>query len=499
MSAKTLFLGFDGADPAYMDAMIAEGELPAFKQIRDNSAVHNITNDPAMGAAQFWSSASIGAGPAHHGHYFYMQFKPDTYDVVPNHDSSLPEITPFWNVLDAEGYRVAVIDWHRMLPAPMSHGILTDNWLGHDPLTAPVWSPKSIEAECAKYFSGDPIAGGFACRPRETAEALNHYLFHLFNRIDAKAAFCADQLKSSNWDLFIGCFSEAHDVGHYFYHLCDPAHEYYDAEIAALVKDPLRECYRRLDVNIAKMIDAAGTNANVFAYGGPGMETFISANGAMDEMIRRIDLGVGAPLSTAETAKKTYHSLIPKRLRWALAPLARAVRRKVAVSDFVKRRFFSIPYNDNAGAVRINVKGREKHGVIERGAEYDAAVAHIISAAKTFRNADTGRPLIKRAYCVPHVYDGPYIDHLPDIYLEWDRTDTPHDIRKIVSDQYGEIDINEDHRSGDHNDTGFFWAPPAMTNRPLERPEEITAPVVAAVKTEPVTKMARRESVLSGS
>ncbi len=493
MPAKTLFLGFDGADPAFIDAMIAEGDLPAFKQIRDQSGIHNIVNDPGMGAAQFWNSASIGAGPAHHGHYFYMQFKPDTYDIIPNHNSSLPDITPFWNVLDAEGFRVAVIDWHRVSPKPMNNGLLIDNWLGHDPLTPTVWFPQSYQAECAKYFTGDPIAGGFASRPRETPEELNDYLFHLLKRIDAKASFCVDQMHSRDWDLFIGCFSEVHDVGHYFFHLCDPSHEHYDASLAVAVKNPLRNCYRRLDANIAKLIDAAGSDATLFAYGGPGMEKFISANGAMDEMIRRIDLGVGAPLSTAEAAKKTYHSLMPKRLRWALAPLARAVRRKVSVSDFAKRRFFAIPYNDNAGAVRINVKGREKFGVIEPGAEYDAVVQEIIDAAMTFKNADTGRRLVKQAICVPHLYDGPYIDHLPDIYLEWDRTGAPRDIRRVASEKYGEIEITSIHRTGDHNDTGFFWAPAGMTDQPLRRPDEVTAPVIAAVKAGSGTLTAHRE------
>ncbi|GEM_PF-2013803 len=481
MPAKILFFGFDGADPALIDDMIAAGELPAFSRIRDASAIHAITNDPGMGAAQFWTSASIGAGPGYHGHYFYMQFKPETYDILPNHESSLPHITPFWNELDREGYKVAVIDWHRMAPKPMANGLLIDNWLGHDPLTGAVFFPPSMEAECAEYFTGDPIAGGFACKPRKTADDLNEYLFHLYNRIDVKASFCTDQLRQKDWDLFIACFSDAHDVGHYFYNLCDPLHENYDHELAAQVKEPLRACYRRIDAQLEKMIEAAGPDAKLIVYGGPGMETFISANGAMDEMMRRIDLGAGAPLSGAEAAKRTYHSLIPKKLRWTLTPLARAVRRKVVVNDFAKRRFFAIPHNDNAGAVRINVHGREKHGRVARGAEFDAVVAEISAGVKSFRNAETGRPLVKQVVCVPHLYDGPYIDVLPDLYVEWDRSETLHDIRKIVSDQFGEIEFPSPQRNGDHNNTGFFWAPADSAPERVSRPEEITAPVIGMV------------------
>ena len=482
MAAKILFLGFDGADPAFIDRMIADGELPAFKRARDGAETHAIENDPGMGAAQFWNSASIGAGPGWHGHYFYMQFKPDTYDIIPNHESTLPDITPFWNRLDAEGFRIAVIDWHRMMPKPMANGAIIDNWLNHDPLTQARWLPPSLAAEAERYFKSDPIGGGFAVVPRETPEALNDYLFHLFNRAGAKVGFCAEQLREKEWDLFIACFGEAHDVGHYLYEIDDERHERHDRDIAAEVKTPLRETYRRLDAAVAKLIEAAGPDARVFVFGGPGMEPLISANLALDEMMRRIDLGAGAPLSAAETAKRSYHRFMPQRLRWALAPLARAVRRRVARKDFARRRFFAVPHNDNAGAIRINLKGREKYGAVAPGADYGGVVEEIREALATFVNPDTGRKLVKRVVCVRDEFDGPYRDVLPDLFVEWDRAGTPQNFRKAVSKKFGEIGIEPTLRTGDHNPTGFFWGPKGAAGKSVLRPGDIAAPVMKAVR-----------------
>ena len=482
MTVKNLFLGFDGADRAFIDAMIADGELPAFKRLRDISAVHHIENDPAMGAAQFWNSASIGEGPGHHGHHFYMQFKPDTYDVVPNHDSSLPDITPFWNTLDAEGYAIAVVDWHRMMAKPLVNGVIADNWLGHDPLTPTIWFPQSLENDAARFFKGDAIGGGFGSAPRDTIEKLQEYMDCIFNRIAVKTQFCIEQMASQDWDLFISCFSDAHDVGHYFYHLEDENHELYDKKTAAQIKKPLSDCYRRIDKAVGELIDAAGPDARVFTYGGPGMELFVSANGAMEEMMRRIDVGVEAPLSAPEKAKKTYHALIPKKFRWALAPLARVVRRHVAKSDFASRRFFAVPHNDNSGAVRINVKGRERYGIINRGQEYDAVVREITEGVSSFVNPETGQPIVKRVVCVPYGFDGPNLDVLPDLFIEWDRTNTPRTPRKIVSEKFGEIDIAPESRTGDHSPTGFFWSTASSATGEISRPKDITAPVVKAVR-----------------
>lgn len=482
MAAKTLFFGFDGADHAYMENMMAEGELPAFQRLKESSRVFNFDNAPALGAANFWNAASIGKGPGHHGHYFYMQFKPETYDIVPNHETVLPDITPFWNKLDKEGYAVGVIDWHRLQAKPMRNGLLIDNWMGHDPLTHPIFFPKSAEDEARRYFNGDTAAGGFACRKRETAEDLNAYLETLLKRIETKSAYTAELLTNRDWDLFIACFAEAHDVGHYYYHFDDPDHERYDPIIARDVREPLRQCYRALDRAVAKIIDSAGQEVRAFVFGGPGMEMLVSANELFDEMLRRIDLGVGAPRSGAETARESYRSLIPLNLRRKMAPLARAVRRRVANHEYARRRFFAVPNNDNAGSVRINVKGREKHGVVERGADYDAVVQEITDALATFKNPDTGLPLVKRVVRVSHEFEGPYLDLLPDLFVEWNREGAPRNYRTVWSEKYGEIDNKDVVRTGDHNLSGFYWAPGDYDGAPITLPEHITAPVIASVR-----------------
>ncbi|MEX6632088.1 alkaline phosphatase family protein [Hyphococcus lacteus] len=483
MSARNLFFGFDGSNPVLVDQMITEGELPTFKKIRDAASVHAIENDPGMGAGQFWSSASIGADPSYHGRYFYLQFNPSTYDIVPNHETELPGVAPFWHTLDDAGYKVAIVDWHRMYAKPLKNGILVDNWLGHDPLTDTQWFPPTLSEKGKKYFTGDTIGGGFAARARHSEKDFRDYLTQTFKRIEAKTDFCVDQIASNHWDLFVACYSDTHDIGHYFYFLEDENHELYDAALAERLHNPLRQTYREQDRAIARIIEQAGPDANIFVFGGPGMETLISANNALEEMLRRIDLGVEAPASTAEVAKNTYRNILPQAIRRRIAPFARKVRQRVANSEYQRRKFFSVPHNDNAGAIRINVKGREKYGIVTKGQEYDALVKEITAALATFRNPETGRAIVKKVVSIDREFDGPYRDLLPDLFVEWDRTDTARDFRKIVSDEYGEIPLKSVLRNGDHNAHGFFWMPSTAPDDTYTRPGDISAPVLDAVRT----------------
>lgn len=480
MPVKTLVLGLDGADHRMIGEMIGAGELPNFQRLRDASMAYEVENDPGQGNVQFWTSAAIGGGPAQHGHYFYMQFDPETYDIVLDHDLGLPEVTPFWETADQEGYKAAVVDWYEMPVKPLKNGVVLHRWFAHEPLTHSVFHPPEMAAAAARYAESDPIAEGFASQPREGAEALVEFFDRLLSRIPIKASFYADQMRDENWDLYVACFSEAHNAGHYYIQYEDEDHALYDPALADVLRHPLRRCYRELDKAIGKVIDAAGPNAKVFLLGGPAMGRFISANSALGEIARRVDLGWNAPLTGAETAKKTYHSLISPALRRRLAPIVRLVRRKVASNDYKSRRFFEVPHNDNSGAIRINLKGREKYGTVSPGAEYDALIAEITAGVSSFRNPQTGRSIVKRVIDA-RGFDGPYRDMLPDLFIEWDRTDTYGDFTHLASETFGEVSLPAQSRTGDHEPCGFFWSARSNLAAPA-RPEDVTAHILNSVR-----------------
>jgi predicted AlkP superfamily phosphohydrolase/phosphomutase len=57
------------------------------------------------------------------------------------------------------------------------------------------------------------------------------------------------------------------------------------------------------------------------------------------------------------------------------------------------RKYFRLPHNQNAGAIRINLAGREPNGLVS-AAEYDDVCAELIAQLREVTNVDTGRPLL---------------------------------------------------------------------------------------------------------
>lgn len=486
MGCKTLLFGFDGLDDQQLEDLIEEGLLPNFKALREESRIAKLGIYHGMGAGAFWASAATGVTPGEHGRYFFLQFNPKTYDVAPFHESHSYRRRPFWEDLDEDGRRVAILDWHRAPFGKLRNGIMVDNWLGHDSPSGLQTSPSGLAAQILDEYGHDPIAGGYANYGFSSIEDHRNFTQGAIKRIEFKTRLAIDKLTEEDWDCFAPCFTELHDLGHYYAYLSYERHADFNAEMRAAIGDPLRECYLVLDRSIGEIRKAAGDNVIVMMLGGPGMEPLVSANGAMDEIALKLDLGVSPPVTGGQAARSTYRSFIPPSVRIRLAPWARRARQIFADHDYKKRRFFAVPHNDNAGCIRINVKGRERYGAVAPGAEYDAVLEEVKEGLLALRNADTGAPAVSNVSFARDHLKGAYVDDLPDIFVEWDRTHNNGNFKALTSERTGLIKIPPHLRNGDHTRRGLFWSTggddPIFNGEGEHMPHETTQAVLASLR-----------------
>jgi predicted AlkP superfamily phosphohydrolase/phosphomutase len=111
--------------------------------------------------------------------------------------------------------------------------------------------------------------------------------------------------------------------------------------------------------------------------------------------------------------------------------------------------------NGATGGIRVNLEGREGAGIV-KPSEYDALLDAITSDMMEIVNEETGRPLVSKIYRAREIYEGPYVDRMPDLLVEWNR-DAP--IRRVASPKIGSVpDPMPSVRSGDHRPEGLFAA-----------------------------------------
>ena len=455
---------------------MASGDLPVLRRLVDCGQSTLIENFAGFGNGVFWPAFATGGSPADYGRYFWRQIRTGSYEIERFDDETQIKQRPFWGALDDAGKKVAVIDAVRAPLAHIHHGIEVSDWFAHDRISVARSSPPDLIDKVIAEYGDDPFDGTAFDTNRSSAEcwALTD---RLEERIGTKMRLLTRLLTEESWDLFMPVFGEPHDVGHHCWHLHDPQHAGFDAEMFEQRGDPILRIYKVLDEAMGRLIEAAGPDARIFVVTGPGMQPNDTANHLLDPILRRLEAGPkAATAAKVDRIGSLYELLLPKAVRRLLSPLAQISRRKVNQADYASRKFFVVPHNANAGAIRINLVGREPQGKVHRGAEYDQVCADLTRDLLEIRNADSGGPLVSRVIRVDQVVSGPYLDDMPDLLVEWHR---PGAIRAARSEKIGEVYVPSPFtRTGDHTPFGLFATSSPAKNLPDKLAPSEIAPLI---------------------
>ena len=134
----------------------------------------------------------------------------------------------------------------------------------------------------------------------------------------------------------------------------------------------------------------------------------------------------GGPLPAGDGAAGAIWRLraaIPPQARGALAralpdraALELTARLELRGVDWSQTRAFAHPA-DNQGYVRLNLRGRERDGIVEPG-EADELLARIAAGLRTFRDPD-GQPAVAGIERVAEHHPGARCGQLPDLVVRW--------------------------------------------------------------------------------
>ncbi len=483
-ATRVLFIGIDAGDGNLIRKWAGDGYLPHLETLFRTSAWSVTDNPPGLYVGAVWPSFYTGMSPATHARYCYRQLNAGSYDIVPISARDIKG-EPFWQALDRNGKRVAVIDVPKTRIGELTHGMQIVDWGSHDPDPAgfSTWPPE-LAGGIEQQFGRDAMhnCNGF----RTGGEEFIRFRDDLIERVRAKTRLSAHHLAQGNWDCFMTVFSETHCVGHQCWHLHDPQHPNFDASVKDIVGDPLLSVYQEIDQGIGELLRIAGGQTQVMVLASHGMGPHYDASFLLEDMLRALE------------------DTPPPRRRAALAPLARKLWKCLPASlqrkgrglsrnarlaldtgkaaDLSRRRYFMVPNNDAYGAIRINLSGREPAGRVTPGKDYERLCASLSEDLMAFTNVETGQTLIKRILRSADLYQGENLHQLPDLLLEWNRS-AP--VNRIHSPKTGALEgVYKKSRTGDHTAEGLcFLGGPNVVPGQLDRRLSVMdlAPTLAAL------------------
>jgi predicted AlkP superfamily phosphohydrolase/phosphomutase len=426
MNQRVVFIGIDAADADLLDQWADAGSLPNWRRLRSQSLAIPTSAPPGVFVGAIWPCIYTGVNPARHGCHSWQQLRPGTYDLVRFYAGDSLRREPFWNVLGRAGKRVAIVDVPLTGPSQGLNGIQVVEWGCHDPERGLRTWPPGLARDLEARFGRHPTEGN--CNAERGLREHQQYRDRLVRGVAGKTRLSAYLYGQERWDFFATVFSESHCVGHQCYHLHDPKHEKYDAAIARRVGNPIADVYRAIDAGLGQLMELIDEDTTLLVLASHGLGPHYDGCFLLPTILQRLGLMDGS-------------------------------------GELARQRAFPIKNNCVSGAIRVNLVGREPQGLVRPGREYDDFCGELIQELHSLVNLETGTPLVREVLYARDLFRGAYLDHLPDLFVEWDHR---FPVREISSPRVGTIrDRWKGCRTGDHKPNGLLLAhgPGVMAGR----------------------------------
>jgi len=472
-------LQFDSVSLPLVNDLLNAGYLPALDKLRKRGTWLTLETP----AEYFEGSGSYaiytGTGVGVHGQYYPWLWSATEQRVRFMDDFPIPKTV--WERIGDAGRRSLIIDPYEIKPPQNMQGTFLSGWQFKNRVVLRSCSlPHNILGSLTRTIGPPPLGEEvYGCPSAPQLLRLRQGLLAAPPRL---AEATTELLKREHFDLVWITASAVHLAGHRFLDMSQVSGEI-DLKRYQELETTLVDIYRSTDEAMERILAALPGGADVLVVSPAGMGPNTSRSHLLPNMIKAVLTGGARSNGDSAPSRSLLwriRSLVPTGLRawiagalpdrWAVELATRLELRGV---DWPRTLAFMMP-NDDAGFVRLNLRGRERDGIVDPQ-DADELLEKISTGLKTFRDPD-GRPAVRNVVRVSDIgMEGPYFTRLPDLVVQWSHRGVEA-TAGVNSPQYGDVPSNGwgTGRTGCH--TGDAWAllaPSDSTPKQLSQPPHI--------------------------
>jgi predicted AlkP superfamily phosphohydrolase/phosphomutase len=482
--AKLLVIGFDSGASPLITAWAGDGTLPHIAALMRTGLVCPMKGVEALYHGATWPSFYTSKNPGRHGIWWLDHLRPGTYELLPLEPENFAHLRPVWEVLSDAGRRVCVLDVPLTVRSKALNGIQTVEWGQHDSLWSFSAYPTSLRREILRRFGPHPAPRFCDTRYRRTSDQYTGFAEQLGQGAAVRAELTRTLLSEHPWDFAIQVFSEAHCAGHQLWHTHDPSHPSSERDELDPETDLIQKVYVAIDAAIGEIVAGVDEDTTVMVVALHGIDNHFGSSPILPEILKR--LGVSTPATPLHERTTTsggsgllgriaaaYH-LLPGAIRGPLYELRHVVKRKTLGRgatipiDPSRSLCFFVPTGPATAGIRLNLVGREPAGILEPGAKEEAFCAQLTEDLLAIIDPETGKPLAARVQRAKDLFQGSFLDRMPDLLVEWNQEvvvgstilgNGKGSRLRGTSARIGTVEFTSEHsRSGDHRIEGICIA-----------------------------------------
>jgi predicted AlkP superfamily phosphohydrolase/phosphomutase len=455
---KLTVIGLDAATFDVIDPLLEAGDLPNIARILDEGTggVLRSTTHPLTPHA--WATMVTGVNVGRHGIWDFMERDETGYEfrLINGSYRRAPAI---WDRLRRSGHRVGLVNIPFTWPAPEVDGFAI---AGMDAAAREkgMTHPSALLDEMRSRLGSLELDHRFPVTKDGRADT--DFVRRAAEQKVEATLWLADRFQPELlWVVFM--------AADHIHHVAWPDWEERGRDSA------VAETYRILDEAVGRLADCAGGNDVLIVsdHGGGSLLGVVNLNAWLAKQGFLTYSG-----RTANLGRKAIDTLfelrrhIPEGLRYRVKQRAGGLRERAygrkqySVVDWPRTRAFSY---GTFGNVVVNVRGRELHGTVEPGDEYES-VRDEIAASALELTAPDGTPIVAAVHRREDLFHGPQLEKVPDLLIEFtDYAWLGKGNLKQISDSIWdtiELEPGSSHRYvGSHRHDGIFaLAGPSATH-----------------------------------
>lgn len=441
-----IVFGIDGANWEIMMPLVRAGLMPNLATIMEKGVYGNLrTVGPPLSSA-VWTDMATGKDRTRHGITGNVVVQEGEYIARPprSYHRKVPGV---WNILSHVGKRVAVANWRVTYPPEEVNGVIASMLIFQE--EGKVY-PDSLEEKIMELTNPQRLARETAAPRVEPAEKGPHHVADDFLTDLAIERSVFNYLPETGQYDFYAYYSHVTDaVQHLYWKFREPE------RFRGGLWDDTEEKWSL-------------TTESITAFKNYINEVYVGIDAILGEVVQKVD---GSPVVLVVSD----HGQQPSRQPLIFVDSYRLLHLAGLMEidgngdpDFSSSLIYPLlPMTmTNVSGLAVNLKGREKYGLIERGAEAEKVVSEAKERLQSIRVVETGEPFltyVKEPSALGEEYDA--FKNRIDILLKCNLKSYGKDFHLAIGDSvHAMTDIAEVRGiSGTHTNLGaFIFSSPRM-------------------------------------